>query len=1101
MAQARRSATDRLGPYELVAKLGQGAMGEVWEAVLHGPGGFRKPVAVKLLAPGRMAEPRQVEAILREARLGARLQHPNVVGTLGLSEHDGTWVVALELVKGATVAELLNARAPLPPHLVLEIGVQVAAGLAHVHEAGLVHRDVKPGNLLVDRSGLVRLADLGVSLLAGEVGDRAGTPGYVAPEHAEGRAEARSDLFSLGATLCVLATGRRPFGRGPEALEAARRVEELLAGPELLGPVEAAVPGLGEVVHRCLRADPARRWPHARALADALAGLRARQTRHTPTLVGLLADARPGLVVDSVSASDADAPTRVLPIGNVPSPRDRFVGRAEDTRALSARVTSGEARLLSLLGPGGMGKTRLALEVARTVRTRLAGGAWAFDLTEATTEEAVCAAVARVLDLEPERRDPVGQVGRALAARGRALLVFDNLEQCVEHLPRTLGRWLDLAPEATFLATSRVALGLVGEERVLLGPLPPEDAEALFVERASRPVTDEERPDVRALCAALDGVPLALQLAAARVRLLGVARIRERLGLELLSGGGRDLPERHRSLAASLAWSTALLSAEAGEALGQLAVFEEPFPLEAAEAVLELQGAAEALSVLDELVDASLLRVDPVGDHFSMLGVVRAYARSVAPPAARSAAERRHASHFAQLGAVEALDALSGPGGPARRRRLGEALGDLVAACRRSVARGDAGTALPTLRAASAVLHLRGPFPLAVALAEEVRALPGLSPAERGAAAALAGAAHSLAGRSEVGRACFEAALADHRATGDRRAEGRALRNLGIAELNLGNPDRARASLDAALRAARDCGDRRLEGQTLAALGSVLREVGRPGEAQLAHERALALHREVGDRRFEGVALSALGNLHRREGRSAVAQACYEQALAIDRELGNRRSEAVVLGYLGILHSEQDREALAVRHHEAALALHRELGDRRFEAVALGNLGHLHLSHGRLGPARACLTEALALHRAQGDRRHEGLLLGWLGSLHDAEGDPAEARRCLEAALALHRELGARLHEGDVLRRLALVSSPEAAERWLDAAEALVRERADRGALAEVLLARAALHLRAGRDASAPLAEARALAADRPDLLRELGAIVRTGGRVTDGAG
>ncbi len=228
-----------MGACELVRLLGTGGMGEVWEAVLHGPAGFRKSVALKLLH----ARPTEHDAALlvREARLGARLQHPNVVGVFGLGEVDGAWHVIMELVRGPSTAKLVRA-GPLSPALVLDVGTQAAAGLAHIHglvvddrPAGLVHCDVKPENLLVDEHGVVKVADLGIAAVAGERRGSAGTLGYMAPEQLDGQPEPRSDLFGLGATLYVLATRQRPFER---TLQALARLEKRLDEPEFTAPID-----------------------------------------------------------------------------------------------------------------------------------------------------------------------------------------------------------------------------------------------------------------------------------------------------------------------------------------------------------------------------------------------------------------------------------------------------------------------------------------------------------------------------------------------------------------------------------------------------------------------------------------------------------------------------------------------------------------------------------------------------------------------------------------------------------------------------------------------------------------------------------------------
>ena len=196
-----------VGRYQLVRLIGTGGSGEVWEAVLVGPHGFRRSVALKLLKAGRM-DARHRESLIQEARLGAALHHPNVVATYELGESDGRLYIAMELVRGYTAAELLNKRGPLAVPSIVAIGVQACAGLHHIHHhGGLVHRNVKTSNLLVDRASVVKVADLGISTTA-RSGEYSGTPGYMAPEQISGGpVDRRADLFGLGVTLCTLAMG------------------------------------------------------------------------------------------------------------------------------------------------------------------------------------------------------------------------------------------------------------------------------------------------------------------------------------------------------------------------------------------------------------------------------------------------------------------------------------------------------------------------------------------------------------------------------------------------------------------------------------------------------------------------------------------------------------------------------------------------------------------------------------------------------------------------------------------------------------------------------------------------------------------------------
>lgn len=207
-----------LDRYELVRPIGAGGMGEVWEALLHGPQGFVKPVALKILKGSGALDGDRL--LVEEARTGALLHHPNVVGVYGVGRAAGHVFVVMELVRGVSAGQLAR-RDPLPAEALVDLALQVCAGLHHIHTfrfpgrgAGLVHRDVKPANLLVDATGLVKVADLGIAAASGASGRGAGTPGFMAPEQFDGTVDPRTDVFALGATLYALATLHRPFGKG-----------------------------------------------------------------------------------------------------------------------------------------------------------------------------------------------------------------------------------------------------------------------------------------------------------------------------------------------------------------------------------------------------------------------------------------------------------------------------------------------------------------------------------------------------------------------------------------------------------------------------------------------------------------------------------------------------------------------------------------------------------------------------------------------------------------------------------------------------------------------------------------------------------------------
>lgn len=730
-----------------------------------------------------------------------------------------------------------------------------------------------------------------------------------------------------------------------------------------------------------------------------------------------------------VRADGAWRPLREVP-HSLPAERDAFVGRADDLRAIARRF-DGSSRLLTLLGPGGTGKTRLVIRYARAWLGDWSGGVWFCDLSEARSLDGIFFAVARALDVRLGADDPASQLGHAISGRGRCLVVLDNFEQVVEHAAATLGRWLDMAAEAAFAVTSRERLHLRGEEVYPLEPLPLEsDAIELFAlrARAQRPdfrLDDTCRTAVAEVVRLLDGLPLAIELAAARVNVLspGQLAVRVRDRFRLLAGVG-GAGGRQATLKAAIDWSWQLLTPWEQEALSQCSVFEGAFTLPAAEAVLDLSAWPDAPPVVDTvqaLVDKSLLRrLIPAGassrhaldePYFGMYISIHEYAREKCRQhgaADELATQQRHGNYFAGFGGDAAIEALAVHGGERRHRALQLELDNLVVACRRALARGDGETAVATYRAAWEVLAYQGPFGLGVSLGAEVCASADITELQR----ALARLSHSEAlarvGQTQDLEAEFEQGLARVRAIGDRRLEGRILGKLGTVALWNGRLDECRAYYTAALQIFRALGNRLYEGRMSGNLAISFHEQGRADEARTCYEAALAIWRELGSLRDEGISLSNLADLLGEQGHPEEARAAFDRSLAILRELGDRDSEAVTLDALGHLLASTGATDEAIEAFRASLRLTQELGNRRVETQVLQSLGGALLEQGAFDEARLMLEQVLAMLRTAPNRRLEAHALGGLGDLYFRQGRIADAAARLAQAEAMLREQGDR---------------------------------------------------------------------------------------------
>ncbi len=746
-----------------------------------------------------------------------------------------------------------------------------------------------------------------------------------------------------------------------------------------------------------------------------------------------------------VRIDDRWQPVREVP-HNLPGKRDRFVGRTRELRTLAANLDAG-SRLVTVIGPGGAGKTRLSMHYAGSWIGDWPGGTYFCDLSECRALDDIHYAVASALGVELGGGESGEQIGHAIAGRGRCLLILDNFEQVIRFAADSVGRWLDRAPGAHFLATSRERLHLRGEVLLPLDSLRLADESVeLFQARAvaRRPdfVLDAPtRAVVAEIVAHLDGLPLAIELAAARVSVLSPRQLLQRLEDRFrLLAGSEGQSARQSTLRRTVDWSWDLLSPAERMALAECAVFEGGFTLAAAEAVLGGNGADAVAPVLDlvqALVDKSLLRAFVADEHarfqvdepyFGMYLSIREYARErlrAFGAEAESRAERRHAEYFALLGTDERLEALARSDGVAMRRSLELDFENLVAASRRAIVRRWAAPAVAAFRAAWEVLELRGPVTLAITLGQDLLALPGLG----------------------------------------ERQRALALLTLAMPLHHAGRVAQARALLEEASRLARSPAARDLEGRLLSRLGAIDLDEGHIEQADQRLWAALALQQALGDVDAQGATL----------GR-------YEQALELSTRAGNRRVEGNLLGNLGLLLFEQGHLAEARDRYERALALHREMGSRRLEGIVLGNLGLLHAEENDFDAAASCYEEALAIHGAVGNRLDEGIVLGNLGELHQRRGDWAQAQDSFRAALAIARQTGYRRAEGGVLSALGELLTAQSklddAKQALQAGEAILRELGDQLGLGKLLCIRARVEVEGGETERArrAFAEANALA-------------------------
>ena len=711
---------------------------------------------------------------------------------------------------------------------------------------------------------------------------------------------------------------------------------------------------------------------------------------------------------------------------NLPYQVNTFIGREAEMTKIRELLRG--TRLLTLSGAGGVGKTRLALQTAAEMLYEYPDGVWLVELASLSDGALVLQALATALDV---REEPGRALSETIAShlRGqRALIVLDNCEHLVDASTEMAEGMIRQCQDLKILATSREALRADGETvwRVPSLSVPhhtpgleprPEQlrqhaAVRLFIDRATKAdpgfaMTIENAPAVAEICWRLDGIPLAVELAAARGRTFTPQQIVERLDqrFRLLTGGRRTATPRHQALEAAVDWSYDLLSESEKTLFSRLSAFAGGFTLEAAEAVCSCAPIREedVPDLLDELVSKSL--VIPGSGRYWLLQTLRDYgAQRLDESGYANAVRRSHAGHFAQL-AEQGQCAVRG----AERAEWLELMNAEHDNSRAALAWGIGCDPEAAARLASSMAwfwQVRGHWAEGCEWLSRVLALDELPTDLRLRLLDNVGDLYRLRGECGKARELHEDELALSRAVGDRRAEGNALNSLGNATHNQGDLPLARACYEEALAIRRELGDEAGAASVLHNLAIIASGEGDHATTRACCHASLEVYRRRGDTHRIAITLQVLGGVLVAQGDYAGARSAYEESLALLRELGDRSALANTLHGLGLLAHERGDYAAARPLYEESLAINREVGAKRFAANTLNNLGNVAREEGRYAEARALLEECLDTKREIGDRVGVAVSLANLGRVALAEGDREAARRLMGEALDLQREAG-----------------------------------------------------------------------------------------------
>jgi predicted ATPase/DNA-binding winged helix-turn-helix (wHTH) protein len=697
-------------------------------------------------------------------------------------------------------------------------------------------------------------------------------------------------------------------------------------------------------------------------------------------------------------------------------PMDGFFGRTAELDEIGAAFEG--STLVTLVGPGGMGKTRLARRFLRPSAERDA--VWV-ELGSCRTESGVLAALEAGVGTRSGAADRLEALGATISASAAAFVALDEVEASIDSVRRLLPRLRAAAPRMRWLVTSREVLGLPGERAIELGPLDAPSAVALFEDRAG---ASRDRSNTEELVRRLDGLPLAIELAAARSDTLTVPQLLDRLDrrLDLLTRSGGS--PRARSMRASLDASWDVLEAWEREALLQCRVFRGGFDADAAEAVIDLSdfpAAPWTLDVLDRLRKRSLVhrRADAATPRMGLYETLRSLLDEKAGTRDRDRAVRRRAAEWFVGRAEGAASRIRSADGAAAAAWLERERGNLDAALAVGLEEEPALAARVAL-ALDPVLALRGRLDDRLTILGSAIEVADNAPAE------LRVRLREARARAILERASIEQAASDLRAArADLEAESppelraRLEQTEGNLAVRLGDLEAAEIAFRGALKGYTEAGDERGQGMLMGNLGTVLHMQGRSLEAEHQHRMALEIHRRVGNRPSEAVTGGSLANALAGQGRSAEAESAYRDSIKLSEELGNHWRVATNLVNLALVQLEAGRSDEA---DEGCAKAHRTFAS----LGALGGMAHaavvrgaVRLHQGRPESAEPLLLEALSAFEADQNSRGRFEALVLLAEVAGRRGHREVARNHLDRACSVAEPTAADSARLAVARRVA----------------------------------------------------------------------------------
>ncbi len=1004
--------------------IGQGGMGTVY----HGVDLMTKtPVAIKLLKSD-FSDPQILQRFIREGEVLRQLNHPNIVKLLDAVQVKGQHYLIMEYVSGGSLRDVLEKTPRLSVQRALYIALDLADALTRAHRLGILHRDIKPDNVLIAEDGTPRLTDFGMAQVSGrphitQEGAIVGTLAYLAPEVFAGdTADERSDIWAFGVMLYEMLAGERPFNYDqPGALINAIMTQKVLHLETLRPDIPIA---LVDLVYRMLHKDKHARLQSVRVLgAELEALLRGDPASYLPARVAQQDNRFDTTSTPSLGLRSSSSP-RPAP-NNLPLQPTAFVGREKELQDLNAMLADPATRLITVQGGGGIGKTRLSLALGAQQLDKWRDGVYFVSLVALADPQDIVRAIADAVGFSIDRSDTTALLN--YLSGKHMLLLLDNFEHLTEG-SSLVTDLLQSAPDLKIVVTSRKQLRLRSEVPYELHPMqvptPRENtleqvskyaAAKLFVQSARRvqpdfDLTDKTAAGVARILQLVEGLPLGIELAAAWLEALPLDEIAKEIekSIDFLETDLSDVPERHRSLRAVFEYSWNFLTHEERDVFMRLAVFRNGFERDAAEKV-----AGASLRLLTQLVNKSLLQRDPMGRYY-MPKLLRQYVdEHFTDPQQRAEAFGKHANYYgeyiarfapalnsdresAAMDAIEAeydnlLLAWQTAITSNQQAFLDNVLDTIVvyyvnrsmtregvemfrALAESLVSSGQADTRL-YWRAVNRQMWLSGRLGNYAEVREmSQRAYAYFSqPATRDdTEAALAlnqlSYVHMFQGDIHESIRYAQAAVELMGNIQNVTQWFMAMGNWGYAEFLAGNHQQAHLIYES-IEHTFERVSYSPSGKAYAKNnhGEILRVLGDVPAAERLFKEAYDIFKSEKNLRGQAFTIANLAGVLFAQMRIDEADELFRESYRLNKEIGDRHGLGHALSALGNVASMREDNQAALRYFEKSLALRKELGDERGMADSYSDLARIYQKLGDIKNAQLMINEAINLQRAMND--------------------------------------------------------------------------------------------------------------------------------------